>query len=47
MIELLFSYPSPCGDYGSYLYDALDAASRGKYEFPSPCGDYGSYRAIG
>ena len=45
MIELLFSYPSPYGDYGSYQI------LRGSYPndawklFPSPYGDYGSYRA--
>ena len=35
-------FPSPYGDYGSYLYMALhdDDALR---LFPSPCGDYGSY----
>ncbi len=36
-------FPSPYGDYGSYLYMALhdDDALR---LFPSPCGDYGSYQ---
>ena len=40
-----FTFPSPCGDYGSYLLQ------KGDYiedlgEFPSPCGDYGSYHEV-
>ena len=36
-------FPSPCGDYGSYL--APSRLTRPLFgAFPSPCGDYGSYR---
>ena len=38
------TFPSPCGDYGSYhkvcFYDLNDNLF---VLFPSPCGDYGSY----
>ena len=36
-------FPSPCGDYGSYLCSRARFLS-GTAPFPSPCGDYGSYR---
>ena len=39
------TFPSPCGDYGSYLCSALTALEY-VHKFPSPCGDYGSYQAI-
>ncbi len=35
-------FPSPCGDYGSYLHGVVSRSQR-TYPFPSPCGDYGSY----
>ena len=35
-------FPSPCGDYGSYL-DIKSLPLVNEVEFPSPCGDYGSY----
>ena len=37
-------FPSPCGDYGSYLRVLSRSSARPPKEFPSPCGDYGSYR---
>ena len=36
-------FPSPCGDYGSYLEDVAEDVTDIINEFPSPCGDYGSY----
>ncbi len=35
-------FPSPCGDYGSYLCHLWQEYD-GSAPFPSPCGDYGSY----
>ena len=35
-------FPSPCGDYGSYLCLTIKVKSA-LSTFPSPCGDYGSY----
>ena len=37
-------FPSPCGDYGSYLIQILHSMNSLIKWFPSPCGDYGSYR---
>ena len=37
-------FPSPYGDYGSYLTMTKKEAIRYRIEFPSPYGDYGSYR---
>ena len=39
-------FPSPCGDYGSYLSSKLPTAKKFKHWFPSPCGDYGSYHYL-
>ena len=36
-------FPSPCGDYGSYLENSDREALEDDFLFPSPCGDYGSY----
>ena len=36
-------FPSPCGDYGSYLSSLYSATQVPSNMFPSPCGDYGSY----
>ena len=36
-------FPSPCGDYGSYLKAFENEKPAIRKEFPSPCGDYGSY----
>ena len=38
------TFPSPCGDYGSYQR-SLDANAYCWLLFPSPCGDYGSYHS--
>ena len=38
------TFPSPCGDYGSYLCIDVKDNKVCFYDFPSPCGDYGSYR---
>ena len=35
-------FPSPCGDYGSYLLTTTMVMVCLSV-FPSPCGDYGSY----
>ena len=44
--RLFQPFPSPCGDYGSYLNEVNhDKVSEIKKSFPSPCGDYGSYLA--
>ena len=44
-IEDKDAFPSPCGDYGSYLTDGqIWVESNFPAQFPSPCGDYGSYR---
>ena len=40
----LGKFPSPCGDYGSYLNEMAYIQAYIYKEFPSPCGDYGSYR---
>ena len=40
--KLQHKFPSPCGDYGSYLEEQLGVFIYDT-EFPSPCGDYGSY----
>ena len=42
--DLAEQFPSPCGDYGSYL-QKIHYVEEGEtlWEFPSPCGDYGSY----
>ena len=40
-------FPSPCGDYGSYLEDIAEDVTDIINRFPSPCGDYGSYQALG
>ena len=37
-------FPSPCGDYGSYLTGCGNPSYRVPFPIPSPCGDYGSYR---
>ena len=37
-------FPSPCGDYGSYLTTNYLQLKNIYAQFPSPCGDYGSYR---
>ena len=42
MIELLFSYPSPYGDYGSY--ETIQRGYPVCTKFPSPYGDCGSYQ---
>ena len=36
-------FPSPCGDYGSYLAGGKWTTGHSLNKFPSPCGDYGSY----
>ena len=36
-------FPSPCGDYGSYLFVFRQGSVFRRPLFPSPCGDYGSY----
>ena len=36
-------FPSPCGDYGSYLPQWEVTPTNFTPLFPSPCGDYGSY----
>ena len=36
-------FPSPCGDYGSYLLKKIKEMKERVSMFPSPCGDYGSY----
>ena len=36
-------FPSPCGDYGSYLHRIAVYKTVNGTKFPSPCGDYGSY----
>ncbi len=36
-------FPSPCGDYGSYLLPTYVPSFLNGLSFPSPCGDYGSY----
>ena len=41
------SFPSPCGDYGSYLIYFDGVAAIEEDRFPSPCGDYGSYQKMG
>ena len=38
------SFPSPYGDYGSYLDGDFDSFQKVAEMFPSPYGDYGSYR---
>ena len=37
-------FPSPCGDYGSYLMRQAKGGVKMNKIFPSPCGDYGSYQ---
>ena len=42
-----YTFPSPCGDYGSYhILKKLFVYPDGR-KFPSPCGDYGSYLVVG
>ena len=36
-------FPSPYGDYGSYLLDTFRIMAKNSGMFPSPYGDYGSY----
>ena len=36
-------FPSPYGDYGSYLKSPLRHWQKRRNKFPSPYGDYGSY----
>ena len=43
-LSCFFSYPSPCGDYGSYHVNAYDDYFDWLEWFPSPCGDYVSYQ---
>ena len=38
------TFPSPYGDYGSYLDGDFDSFQKVAEMFPSPYGDYGSYR---
>ena len=44
VITLMF--PSPCGDYGSYLDRLKEITDDWFDKFPSPCGDYGSYQRL-
>ena len=37
-------FPSPYGDYGSYLQSDNEEMKEAVQRFPSPYGDYGSYR---
>ena len=36
-------FPSPYGDYGSYLDGINKDGLKVEFKFPSPYGDYGSY----
>ena len=38
------SFPSPYGDYGSYLLSKGNQRRKSRKQFPSPYGDYGSYQ---
>ena len=40
------SFPSPCGDYGSYHQPRKKRLYFCFARFPSPCGDYGSYPIV-
>ena len=42
---LWYEFPSPCGDYGSYLFHDFFYEYANDDWFPSPCGDYGSYQS--
>ena len=43
-VQIYGTFPSPCGDYGSYQLQTFSVLSSQLVKFPSPCGDYGSYR---
>ena len=42
-LEAHKKFPSPCGDYGSYLPTGKNGTPSLIISFPSPYGDYGSY----